>query len=95
MPVTGSPDLPMQPLCVDADGIVRFVQNRIVRHLLDAYPGGLNALELQGFAQAEHCQLAQLIGYSLQGFGELSYVDDATRESVEHLRSLSKTDSGG
>lgn len=79
---------PMQPMVRDARGVVRFQDNAIVRWLLDEASAGrkvdLNdigrrALWTDGlFTQADQEQFAQLIGYSLHGFHELSYVSDET-----------------
>lgn len=79
---------PDQPLYTDADGIVRFKPNKIVRFLLDAGPFDLNQLAAMEFDDEDHAQLAQLIGYSQCGFGDLSYVSDeayerATSQAVE------------
>lgn len=74
------PEHPMQPLVKD-DGVVRFYPNAIVRFLLDwATPRGmsLNELAIMPFSDADREQFAQLIGYSLSGFGELRYVRDET-----------------
>ena len=80
--------LPLQPLYIDTHGVPRFVENRIVRYLVDQLPGGLNALAALPFSAAERMQLAQLIGYSLSGFGELSYVDDDTYEAAERIANV-------
>lgn len=58
----------------------RFVQNDIVRFLLDQGPFDLSELANMNFDQSDWEQFAQLIGYSLTGFGELSYVRDETYE---------------
>lgn len=70
----------MQPIIKDDDGTLRFKENKIVRVLLDwATPKGmsLNELALMEFSQDDRQQFAQLIGYSLGGYSELSYVSDA------------------
>lgn len=69
---------PVQPLITDEHGITRFKKNKIVRFLLDAGPFDLNNIAMMQFSAEDHEQLAQLIGYSLSGFGELSYVSDRT-----------------
>lgn len=76
--------LPIQPLAFDPHGVLRFEKNPIVRHLLDDGPFDLNHLcrwcadnDIDDKYQE---QFAQLIGYSLSGFSELSYVSDATYE---------------
>jgi hypothetical protein len=73
---------PMQPLCQNGDGVVRFKANAIVRYLLDAGPFDLNQLTLIPFAQEDWEQFIQLIGYSLAGFGELSYIPDETYDKA-------------
>jgi hypothetical protein len=70
---------PTQPVALDADGVLRFKQNTIVRDLLDV--ASAHGLDLNEIARRQYCdedrvQLAQLIGYSVSGFGELSYVSD-------------------
>lgn len=72
---------PIQPLAKDAHGRTRFVRNAIVTYLLDIADGqglGLNHIATMGFPPEDRAQFAQLIGYSLDGFAELSYVDDDT-----------------
>ena len=73
---------PVQPLIVDPDGVVRFKSNAIVRYLLDACPFDLNKLAVMPFSDEDREQLAQLIGYSLCGFSELSYVRDEMYEKA-------------
>lgn len=75
---------PMQPLYRDAD-VVRFKENKIVRFLLDAGPFDLNQLARMPFDAEDHEQLAQLIGYSVSGFGELSYASDKAIEAADKL----------
>jgi hypothetical protein len=77
-----TPKHPMQPLVRDADGVVRFKQNAIVRFLLDAGPFDLNQIALMPFSDEDREHFAQLIGYSLDGFGELSYVSDESYEQA-------------
>ena len=72
---------PIQPLAEDENGVMRFKANRMVRHLLDwAQPRGmgLNEMAAMDFPGEDWEQFAQLIGYSLSGYGDLSYVSDAT-----------------
>lgn len=67
---------PIQPLDDDGKGVLRFKGNAIVRHLLDKGGIDLNKLACLEFSDEDRQQFAQLIGYSLSGYGELSYVDD-------------------
>jgi hypothetical protein len=66
---------PIQNVHRDSDNVLRFVENSIVRHLLDIAPTDLNQIFAQ-FAKThpeDYEQLMQLIGYSLDGFAELCY----------------------
>lgn len=74
---------PVQPLIVDEYEVLRFKGNAIVRFLLDAGPFDMNQLALMPFTVEDREQFAQLIGYSLSGFGELSYVTDETYARAE------------
>lgn len=71
---------PVQPLLIARHGTVHFKENAIIRYLLDAGPFDLNHLACIPFSIEDRVQFAQLIGYSLAGFGELSYVSDADYE---------------
>jgi len=76
---------PIQPLALDEHGKLRFKENKIVRFLLDNGKHNMNSLACENFSQEDREQFAQLIGYSLTGFGELSYVSDETYESAAKL----------
>lgn len=69
--------MPLQPIM---NG--RFVPNRIVEMLLEVAPTDMNKIACMNFTDQERMQFAQLIGYSLSGFSELSYVDDETWEAA-------------
>ncbi len=64
---------PVQPLEYSKNSILRFKENKIVTYLLDKGPFDMNHLAVQGFGGDDYEQLAQLIGYSLDGFSTLSY----------------------
>lgn len=74
---------PIQPLEKDARGVLRFKQNAIVAFLIDHGGIDLNGLARMHFQDEDRVQLAQLIGYSLSGFSELSYVSDEDMEAAE------------
>lgn len=76
------PTHPLQPLVTDDEGTVRFKQNAIVRFLLDNAKYDLNVLSTMPFSQEDWIQFAQLIGYSLCGFSELSYVTDEAYDAA-------------
>lgn len=70
----------MQPI-EKINDVVRFRANTLVRHLLDEASAGrkcgMNELYSQVKASKEEKQqFAQLIGYSVSGYGDLSYVTD-------------------
>jgi hypothetical protein len=88
---------PMQPLYRDENGTLRFRKNSIVQHLLDkarTHGIDLNYLATQDFPKEDREQFAQLIGYSLAGWGDLSYVSDEAYEraskSAEALKAVGK-----
>lgn len=73
---------PMQPIGWDGRGVIRFKRNAIVEALLIECQnrGGTDlnriAALVQGgsFQVEDQIQFMQLIGYSVSGFGDLSYV---------------------
>lgn len=76
---------PIQPLETDKHGTLRFKQNAIVNHLLNNGGIDLNQLACIDFSQEDREQFAQLIGYSLGGFSELSYVSDVTYATASKM----------
>ena len=83
------PRHPIQPLCKDSAGVLRFRENAIVSHLYEyslARGCGMNELADLPFSKEDRQQFAQLIGYSLSGYGELrSYVDDDAYGAAERM----------
>lgn len=78
--------LPIQPIYTDDRGTTRFRENKIVRYLLDN--GGLDLNKLAWMlpdCNEDWEQFAQLIGYSVSGFGSLSYVSDETYKSAQAI----------
>ena len=78
---------PMQPLSLDATGTMRFQKNELVVYLLDNGGLGLNDIAACNCncPVADREQFAQLIGYSLDGFAELSYVRDDTYDTAKRM----------
>ena len=79
---------PIQPLATDHNHTLRFKKNAIVDYLLDfgqAHNCGLNELSCMNFPKEDWIQFAQLIGYSLSGFSELSYVDNDSYKAAEAM----------
>ncbi len=86
IPPAAQPAVPlttMQPI-VDVNGVKRFKANAIVCHLIDTHPScDMNVLSRMDFSDEDRMQFAQLIGYSLSGYGELSYVSDESYDAAE------------
>lgn len=75
---------PMQPLGMDDNDTLRFKGNAIVNTLLDTGKLDMNDIAGMPFSKEDRVQFAQLIGYSLCGFGELqSYVSDDDYNQAE------------
>ena len=91
------PKQPMQPI-IWAGTVIRFQQNKLVTHLLDN--GGLTMNDLAcvpNISRADREQFAQLIGYSVSGFGDLGYVRKKTLRKADALASrvFDDRDAGG
>ena len=74
---------PLQPMEKDPEGTIRFKGNAIVRFLLDTSKNNLNDLACMPFSNEDRMQFAQLLGYSVCGFCDLSYVSEAVQEAAE------------
>lgn len=72
-----------QPLVLDDNGVIRFRENRIINLLLEGGPFDLNQIALMAFTDQERQQLAQLIGYSVSGYGDLSYASGEPTERAD------------
>lgn len=67
---------PMQEVIIAHDGVIRFKENAVVRYLLDNGGIDMNHLACRNFPKEDREQFAQLIGYSVSGYADLSYVSD-------------------
>jgi len=76
---------PMQPIETDSQGVVRFKENKIVSYLLTAGGIDMNKIAMQQFDHEEEAHFAQLIGYSVSGWGSLSYVGDESCNIADEL----------
>lgn len=83
---------PIQPIITDEHGTKRFKDNKIVRYLLDASEIDMNQLAAIPFDQDDREQFAQLIGYSVSGFSDLSYVRDITYETAVKMSEDGKSE---
>lgn len=68
--------LPLQPTRIDKHETLRFTRNRMVELCLEMGPVDMNMLAILPFTQTERQQFAQITGYSVSGYGDLSYCDD-------------------
>lgn len=81
---------PMQPIILAGDGVIRFKKNKIVDDLYELgskHGLSLNDMVFRDYSQEDRNQFAQLIGYSVSGWGGLSYamgVDEA--DAIAALR---------
>lgn len=64
---------PMQPV-EWVNKVIRFKENKIIDHLFRTGKIDLNELAGIPFPPEDRMQLAQLLGYSVSGYGDLSYV---------------------
>ena len=71
--------LPMQPIEIDGHGVARFRRNKIVDWLYKKGAIDLNEIARLDTPDEDQMQFAQLLGYSVSGFGDLSY---ASRDAV-------------
>lgn len=76
---------PMQQIVEDSHGVLRFEKNPIIDWLCTV-KSDMNEIAI--FVQENNIeekywrQIAQLVGYSISGYGTLSYVDDESYDSA-------------
>ena len=90
----GSDGRALQPIHL-IDGIARFQGNAIVRLLLDDGKYDMNRLALLPFSDSDRAQFAQLIGYSVSGFGELGYVPNQQITRADKVAARLPREKGG
>lgn len=83
---------PIQPLSKDEHGTLRFKKNKIVEFLLEHGGFDMNSIASMDFSNEDRQQFAQLIGYSLSGYGELSYVDDDAYSTAAEMKESGLTE---
>lgn len=72
-----------QPIIADAAGVKRFKANAIVDYLHQHGGIDMNKLAVLDFSDDDRCQFAQLIGYSVSGYEDLSYVQRAASHAYD------------
>lgn len=92
-----SPKHPMQPIVLDEHNVVRFKGNKIVEFILEnaekcvssnPYHRGkldLSFIASMKFPQEDVEQFWQLLGYSVSGYGELSFISPATVNTADAI----------
>ena len=85
---------PIQPTYKDENGTLRFKPNAIVEYLLgEGEDSRMNEISCKPFSKEDRQQFAQLIGYSVSGFGGLSYVlGSGLEEAAREMRKRGKTE---
>lgn len=81
----------MQPVVLASDGVIRFQENPIVRAILDFATSkgmSLNDIALVDFRREDREHFAQLIGYSVSGFGELGYARPSTLAKADEAAEM-------
>ena len=72
---------------IDAKGVQRFKENKLISHLIDTIcPSDImnllpHAFWGEKFSQREFAEFYMSIGYSVSGFGELSFFEDMDIEN--------------
>jgi len=74
---------PVQPTVTDEHGVLRFKANAIIRHLIDYGSISLNDIAVMNFDNDDRQQLAQLIGYSVDGYADLSFHDPSIVTEID------------
>lgn len=79
------PKHPRQPLVTDEHGVIRFQSNGIIEWLFTHGHLSLNEIAFLPFDDADRRQLAQMLGYSASGYGDLSYVSADEAAEVDGM----------
>jgi hypothetical protein len=69
-----NPQHPMQPVYRDENDVVKFKPNKIIEYLFDIGALDLNRIAAMEFPAEDRMQLSQILGYSVSGYSDLSYV---------------------
>lgn len=85
----------MQSVIMTEDGKLRFRENQIISFLVElAFENGfsLSKIAAMDFSDEDRMQLAQLIGYSVAGYGMLSYVsDESYAKALEMTKAITES----
>ena len=85
----------MQSVIMTEDGKLRFRENQIISFLVElAFENGfsLSKIAAMDFSDEDRMQLAQLMGYSVAGYGMLSYVsDESYAKALEMAKAVTES----
>lgn len=84
---------PIQPLVTDELDTLRFKENTIISYLFKSGKLDMSQLAAMTFPSEDRQQIAQLLGYSLSGYSELSYVTDDAYEAASAMVESETADS--
>jgi hypothetical protein len=73
----------MQPLVIDDQGCIRFKGNAIVERLFREQLINLNAISGWDVPIEDKEQFWQLLGFSVSGYGDVSFVRDSTYNKAD------------
>ena len=68
----------MQPIYLDEHGVVRFKCNEIIKKLVRDKTIDLSEIDFAAFPTPDVEQFFQLLGYSVSGYGDISFVRPET-----------------
>jgi hypothetical protein len=89
---TEHPRHPIQPIVMVGE-VKRFKENKIVTALLNTHSKmDLNTIACMNFSTDDQRQLAQLIGYSVSGYGDLSFVSADECAVVDEMAATGVTE---
>lgn len=77
------PKHPMQPIVWDGRGVIRFKKNAAIDYVLDNGGIDLNQIAMGNFSIEDREQFNQLIGYSVSGYGDLSFIRRKTVRTAD------------
>lgn len=75
----------MQPIIKGKDGVIRFKQNAIVDWLFMTGKIDLNEIAATPFPRNDREQFWQLLGYSVSGYGDLSFISRKTVKEADAI----------
>lgn len=83
------PAQPRQSIILDEYGIMRFQENSIIAWLWKSGKLNMNEIASKDFSDADRRQLAQLLGYSVGGYQDLSYAENDISDE-EYYKNVSR-----